>query len=84
MSPSGTLSKEGDDSIKPELNHVQSITRGTCTYGDLDLQPRSQKYTAQKKSSEKSSSKECDYTDDIRSSLAELIRISFKQLQAQV
>ena len=33
-SPPVASSREGDNSAKPELNHVQSTTRGTNAYGN--------------------------------------------------
>ena len=74
MSTRDASSKEGDNSMKPRLNHVQSTTRETTTNGGPEVHPQSQSCTT-KKSSKNSSGKECDDTDDTVSRVAESVHV---------
>ena len=47
-SPRNSPSKEGDSSPKPEWNRAQGTPGETSTYGNPDLRPQSQRYTAKK------------------------------------
>ena len=72
MSTCDSLYKEGGNLTKLELNHVQSTTWETSSYGDPELRPPSQSYEAKKP--KKSSSTEGEETDNTGSSLAESVR----------
>ena len=43
-SPWNSPCKEGDNSTKPELNHVQSTTWETCSFGIPDPGPLNQNH----------------------------------------
>ena len=64
-SPPVASSREGDNSTKPELNHVQSTTRGTDAYGNPVPVP----------SSKQSTSRSGEDTEDAGSSSAESVQI---------
>ena len=79
-SPCDSPSKEGDTSTKPELNHVESTTWKTSSYGDPDPGPLHQNHTTKK--SKKSSSKEGEDTEDTGPSQAESISIGQNQSES--